>query len=385
MTVQQGSQFMDMRRVIVVAIVVFMLGCGSNPPTKSEPAPTELPVEKTLEQRRSVDKRPSETSPAPPAADIRPTKAKSSRSDVPPSGIDNELRKQLGTLIEPGAAGRWQVDEATAAELEKSPITTETLLTAARDNEAKVRRGAWFLLADKFDSREAAYQAQLRIALTDDDAIVRALALRIVSELPEPELPMLVEPLAQLLSSEELTTENRTAIARLLGRLKEQAAKAEEPLAQAARNDEQARVRAACLVALWQIAAPTANLPRFRTALQDADASVRLVAAARLREMGPDAAVAAEGLARSLEDQDERVREAAAEALIRIGEPAVKPLTGELSVKSPAARRWAVFALARLGTLAKPAQAELERVSSNEHEVEETRKMAALAVKRFGS
>jgi HEAT repeat protein len=294
------------------------------------------------------------------------------------------LPELLGALIEPGAAGRWQVDEAAATELEKSSITAKTLLVAARNNEAKVRRGAWYLLAEKFDIHEAANQSQLRAALADDDAIVRALALRIVSELPEPELPMLVEPLAGLLSSAELTTENRAAIARLLGRLKEQATIAEEPLAQAARNDKQARVRAACLVALWQIAEPAANLPRFRAALQDVDASVRLVAAARLREMGPDAAIAAEGLARSLEDQDDRVREAAAEALIRIGEPAVKPLMGELAAESPAARRWAVFALAKLGAAAKSAQAELEKVSSNEREEEETRKMAALAVKRLG-
>jgi HEAT repeat protein len=203
--------------------------------------------------------------------------------------------------------------------------------------------------------------------------------------LPEQQQSSLVSPLAKLLSSEELTTENRAGIARLLGRLKKDAQEAEEPLAQAARSDKQARVRAACLVALWQIASPEANLPRFRAGLQDADASVRVVAAARLREMGPDAAAAAESLARSLEDGDERVREAAAEALIRIGEPAVKDLIRELSVESAAARRWAVFALAKLGPVAKPALADLEKVSNNEREAEETRKMADLAAKRLAS
>jgi HEAT repeat protein len=77
------------------------------------------------------------------------------------------------------------------------------------------------------------------------------------------------------------------------------------------------------------------------------------------------------------------VREAAAEALIRIGEPAVKPLTVALASESPAARRWGVFALAKIGPAAKPALSELEKRSSDEREDEETRKMAALAVKRL--
>lgn len=366
---------------IVVLFVTHAIGCGSNPPP-SAPPPSPAPA-----SEKPVDSSPSPAQPETPSdsssiKDEAPTEKPPSRPPASPT-LNAELREKLAALIVPGANGRWQIADAVAIELEKSPALRDNLLLAAQSDSAAVRRGAWHLLAGQFDGNQEESRTLLRGALADDDAIVRALAFRIVNELPEQQQASLVAPLGKLLSSEELTPENRAAIARILGRLKEDAIEAEESLAFVARNDKQARVRAACLVALWQIASPEANLPRFRAGLQDADASVRVVAAARLREMGPDAAVAAESLARSLEDQDQRVSEAAAEALIRIGEPAVKHLTRELSAESAPARRWAVFALAKLGPVARPALAELEKVSNNDSEEEETRKMAALAVKRL--
>jgi HEAT repeat protein len=97
--------------------------------------------------------------------------------------------------------------------------------------------------------------------------------------------------------------------------------------------------------------------------------------------MEADAIPAADRLAQALADRDERVRETAAEALIRMGEPAVQPLAIQLSAKEAATRKWAVFALAKLGPLAKPALSELEkRVKDEDVEV---RKLADLVVKRL--
>src|SRR5207302_250436 len=68
--------------------------------------------------------------------------------------------------------------------------------------------------------------------------------------------------------------------------------------------------------------------------LADKDAAVRLVAAARLRQLGSTAAPAVKELAAALADQSADVAEAAAEALIRIGSAAVEPVSGQLSSKS---------------------------------------------------
>ena len=106
--------------------------------------------------------------------------------------------------------------------------------------------------------------------------------------------------------------------------------------------------------------------------LADKDAAVRLVATAQLRDAGPAALVASPELAKSLSDSDARVRETAAEALIRLGlspssqetvigeggkvetvtstgEKAIEALMGVLSSNDVQARKLALACLAKIG------------------------------------
>jgi HEAT repeat protein len=108
-------------------------------------------------------------------------------------------------------------------------------------------------------------------------------------------------------------------VARWLGQLREEAQAALPALVRAARTDPEARVRGAALVAVSQVAGADAALPVLSEALEDREPSVRLVAVARLRQMDAAAAPAADRLAERLADEDARVAEAAAAALLRIG------------------------------------------------------------------
>jgi len=171
-----------------------------------------------------------------------------------------------------------------------------------------------------------------------------------------------VPRLAKMLTAkQEPSAENRAALARLLGSLKEDAAPALVALTSGAKEDESSKVRAAYLVAVSQIASPTEALPPFRQGLSDPDAAVRLVAAARLRQLGKDAAPAAEDLAHTLEDADPRVRESAAEALTQVGPAAVEPLIKHVDSKTAHTRQLAIACLGKLGAAAKPTISQIEK------------------------
>jgi HEAT repeat protein len=125
--------------------------------------------------------------------------------------------------------------------------------------------------------------------------------------------------------------------------------------------DPEAKVRAASLAAIGQIAAPDQAVPALAKGLADRDDAVRLVAAARLRQLGAASKGAAKELAAALADSDPSVAQAAAEALIRIGEPASAPLAAQLASSSPSARKLALASLAKIGPAAKSAIGAIEK------------------------
>jgi HEAT repeat protein len=107
-----------------------------------------------------------------------------------------------------------------------------------------------------------------------------------------------------------------------------------------------------------------------------------VVAAARLKQIGPAASPAAAALAAALGDPSADVGEAAAETLIRIGEPAVPPLIGQLSSGNVAARKLALAALAKLGPAAKSAAPAIEKCRQDTDP--QVRQLAEAALKRIG-
>ena len=108
---------------------------------------------------------------------------------------------------------------------------------------------------------------------------------------------------------------------------------------------------------------------------------MKVVAAAQLRRLAQASAPAAKELAAALSDADQRVREAAAEALILIGAPAVEPLAGVLAGSSNEARQYALVALAKIGPPAKAALPAIEKCLKDGDAT--TSKLAAQALKQI--
>jgi HEAT repeat protein len=293
------------------------------------------------------------------------------------------LRELAARLVESDGLGGWRINEKAATELEKlGPDAIAGLWPLLAEQAVEVRRGAAFYLLKSFDPANSQHAAAFATLLEDDDRTVRGLGLAAASQMhPADQLSALPRLASMLDPGHEDKAENRAAIARLLGQLKSDAAGALPMLVSTAASDPEPKVRSASLVAIAQVAAPQEAVPALAKSLSDQDAAVRLVAAARLRQLGADASAAASELAAALADDDARVREAAAEALIRIGGEAVEPLAAQLASQNVEARKLALASLAKIGPDAKPALAAIEKCKQDEDPL--VRQLAEAAFRRI--
>jgi len=367
--------------VLMTTFLAFALGCGKPQP----PAVVPAPPAQGSKAANPLAKAPSGT-----AADASAEQRQS--TNVPKPGVPSaepnappDLVALAARLVERDPDGDWRISEAAALELEKrGPEAGGDLLSLLKHSSVDVRRGAAFYLLGNFNASDAVQVAAFSALLADPDRTVRGIGLSAVKQMHEKDIAAAVPEMVVMLdATREDQPDNRAGIARLLGKLKSQAAAAAEPLQQTAGKDPEARVRSACLVALSQIVVPTEAIPAYRAALADADAAVRLVAAARLRSLGPEAAPAAAELGKALADADPRVADAAAEALIRIGPAAVPPIIEQLGAQGANPRKLALACLAKLGPAAKEAKSAVEKLLQDEDA--EVRQLAGLALQRMGA
>lgn len=336
------------RTLILTLLTLLCTGCGGGGPA---PAPRQTTSTATTapDQAEQADRDKASG-----------TAANGSSSASSPAAAGpraNDVRDLAARYVVSDGQGGWRPDERAATELEKlGPAAVNDLLPLMKDSAAPVRRGAAFYLLGQFDPSQSDQVAAFSRLLDDEDQTLRGFGLSAVKLMRRedqisavPRLTAMLDPLR------EPTAENRAAIARLIGTLKRDASSSADPLAAAAADDPDAKVRAACLAAIVQVAEPGEVVAPLANGLSDPDPSVRLVAAARLRTIGPPAAPAARQLAAALGDDDQRVREAAAEALIRIGQPAVEPTAKQLASKNVEAKKLALACLAKIGPDARSA------------------------------
>lgn len=355
--------------ILAALLCVSVAGCGGkNPPPAPQASAEPTLVETPVVPQKSVAGSPSPAKEPPPAA---------SASTSPP------LRDLVARYLQSDGQGGWRKNEKAATELEKlGPDQLALLWPLLKDPQVEVRRGAAVFLLNEFDSSNRDHVAAFAAALEDADSMVRARALDAVRQCSrEDQIAALSRLEAMLRADRENRAENRITAARLCGTLKRDAAQAISALQSAAKNDPDAKVRSTALVAITQIADPTQAAPTLAASLADKDSSVRLVAAARLRQLGPAAAPAAKELAATLADSSTDVAEAAAEALIRIGPPAVEPLAGQLASSSIPARKLALACLAKLGPAGKSAASQIEKLKQDPDP--QVRQLAEAALKRL--
>lgn len=367
-----------------LVLLAVLAGCGGKKPDTSPPK-TE-PAETS--EGSSAEKAASKIEAAASTQDATPAKTKPAVKlgpVEPPRRVDAELRAIVARLVEKSPEGGWRINEATALELEKlGDEGSAELVTLLDDPQAEARRGAAYSLLPTFNPEDQKHVAGYIGLLSDPEPFLRSLGLQAVRRMQASDRMAALPRLTEMLhSNHESSPDNRAALARLLGSLKQDAAPALDALAAGAKDDRNSKVRGAYLVAISQIASPTDALPAFRRGLADPDPSVRLVAAARLRQLGKDtpaaAAPAAEDLAQALEDDDSRVREAAAEALALLGAAAVKPLSKHIDSKNAHTRQLAIASLGKIGSAAKSALPLIEqRLEDQDPEV---KRMAEAVVK----
>ena len=344
---------------LATVLLAALAGCGGKKPdatpAKTEPAKTpdegSAAKETTKEEKSPVIK---------PKVKLGPVE--------PPKPVDDAVRSLAARLVEKSPDGGWRINEATALELEKLGEQGQAdLVNLLRDAKTEARRGAAFYLLAKFNPEDPKQVAGYSGLLEDPEPFLRTLGFQAVRKMKKSDQAAAVPRLAKMLTPEqEASPENRASLARLLGRFKQDAAPALEALTMGASDDKNPKVRGAYLVAISQIASPTDALPAFRQGLTDSDPAVRLVAAARLRQLGKDAAPAAEELAQALEDEDPRVREAAAESLAMLSTAAVEPLSKHVDSKSPYTRQLAIACLGKIGPDAKSALPLVEKHLADE-------------------
>jgi HEAT repeat protein len=295
------------------------------------------------------------------------------------------LRDAAARYLTSDGAGGWRVNELAATELDKlDPAKLNELLPLLADQQVEVRRGAAYFLLREFNPNDAGHVAAFGKLLSDSDRTIRGIGVSAAKLMQPTDQAAIAPELAEMLDpAREDKPDNRVAIIRLLAKLASDASGSANRIAASAKSDPDPNVRKAALAAIVQVAAPPDAVAALAAGLSDADAGVRLVAAARLRQLGIIGSPASQKLAASLADSDARVANAAAEALVNIGATAVEPVVGQLTSQNIAARQLALACLAKIGKDAASAAPAIEKLLQDPDP--QTRELAAAALARIKS
>lgn len=331
-----------------------LAGCNSQPPP---PAPLTPAVETTS---AAVDVPAEKPAPAPTTKTEQPKPAQ-------PSNVDPALSDLAARLIEPAGEAGWRISQTADLELERlGDGAAAKLLPLMSDPRTEVRRGATFYLLGKFDPASRDHVAAFTKALADSDATIRGIGLTAVRQMEPDDIASATPQLMALLDPQkESKPENRAALARFAGNLGPKGLPFARAVAKASTSDPDDRVRSAALFAITQIGKPDDYVPTLQKGLTDKHANVRLVAAGRLRALNMQASPAVDELGKALADEDERVRTAAAEALVRIGVLAVPVLGEQLASQDVNARKLALACLSSLGGAAKSELSKIEKLQQD--------------------
>lgn len=383
------TRFRHRAVIAVVLTLLFVTACRKpeTPPNQSERNQEPTATETTPPTTPSND-------PSKPDAAVATEKQHASepaKTELPP--VDSLAEVQLQDAEE-AAVRKWLIDLTSddVAVREKASSRLETLDSTATsqiagwltDSDPALRRGVAFFLVDRFRQDDARMVLAFSEALSDQDPVVRSIALSVAKRFPSDAAVAAIPRLIPILKNVEETAHERASAARLLRALGPDAREAMPALAAAMTDDPDESVRTASLMAIEKIAKPEEAATLFVRALTDDEqANVRGLAAVRLGRLGPASVAAVDALAEALADDDSAVRRKAADSLVAIGIPSVEPLIKKLKSPNTQTRLLAVFALGRLGPFSKPAVDALKPLLDDEDA--EVRQLAALALQRIGA
>lgn len=214
------------------------------------------------------------------------------------------------------------------------------------DSDINVRRRAAYVLGRINAPAETAVPALVE-ALKDGRMEMRWYAIDALGRFG-PDAAPAVEAIIKALKSKNAELAGYETVlrrgARSLGNIGP-AAEAAVPVLEEALSAGDALYRIAAAEALWRIARHEQAIPVLTEELQSDDARAAFAAALALGEL-PDAGDRAIGpLVRALAHEDADVRQAAVDALVRIGPPAIEPLSKYVAKNQPVGRDDAARAL----------------------------------------
>ncbi len=265
----------------------------------------------------------------------------------------------------------------------KASDAVSAFIHALSDKDANVRIAAARALAR---SGPAAKQAAGKLieALRDSNRSVRFLALAALGRVsgdPKGTMqasPALIRALILALKNEEGNM--RSSVARALGKI-EPGAKEAIPALTEALKDQYGPVRTRAAESLVKLGLPDRGLDFLIAELHDESGGHRAWAARLLGKAGAAAKGAIPALTEALKDEQEQVRRAAAETLVKLGLPvrALPVLIATLKDGPAYRRKWAAWTLGKVGAPAKGAIPALKEALKDK----EVRRAAAWALKKI--
>ena len=274
--------------------------------------------------------------------------------------LDSEIGELLGNL---GAGSNDQRVAASDALRERSEAVLASVSDWLKAGTLKQRQGLMLFLTGQVQQFPKQVSIAVSLGLQDEDSKVRSISIQLIRQLlPEQAATQQAVLLEAMVDAAE-TTSNRVSIVRLLSVLPGDRPTIELQVGQlAADNNQVSEVQRAALQTYAHLAPREPAIPLLIKVLETSkNDDVCRTAAVLVGKYGSKSVAAVATLAVHLESSHDDLRDAAAQALARIGRPSVDLLGAALGSENLATRQIAIYTL---GIIGPSSRAYVEKISS---------------------
>jgi HEAT repeat protein len=294
------------------------------------------------------------------SAPLNATTATTGDANTEASILDSEIGKLLGNL---GAGSNDERVVASDALRERRETVLASVSGWLKTGTLKQRQGLMLFLTGQAQQFPEQVSLAVGLGLQDEDSKVRSISIQLIRQLfPEQQAAQQAVLLAIIVDAAE-TTSNRVSIIRLLAVFPGDRPTIESQVGQlAADNNQISEVQRSALHTYARLAPREPAIPLLVKVLETSkNDDVCRTAAVLVGKYGSQSKSAVAVLAVHLESQHDDLRDAAAEALARIGRPSILVLGAALGSENLATRQIAIYTL---GVIGPSSRAYLEKISS---------------------
>jgi HEAT repeat protein len=274
--------------------------------------------------------------------------------------LDSEIGELLGDL---GAGSNDQRVAASDALRERSEAVLASVSDWLKAGTLKQRQGLMLFLTGQVQQFPKQVSIAVSLGLQDEDSKVRSISIQLIRQLLPEEAANQQAVLLEAMVDAAETTSNRVSIVRLLSVLPGDRPTIELQVGQlAADNNQVSEVQRTALQTYAHLAPREPAIPLLIKVLETSkNDDVCRTAAVLVGKYGSKSVAAVATLAVHLESSHDDLRDAAAQALARIGRPSVDLLGAALGSENLATRQIAIYTL---GIIGPSSRAHVEKISS---------------------